>query len=139
MCNREKVEAYPTVRLYREGKEAVDFNDDITKEKLEKFLTDPEAYPKMVAEQDAKDQQVKDPAMDLEAYRLDMNQFTATVNVYRNMFILYYAPWCPRSLRVIEMMKKTYAAILKEKQIALFTCNCDYMSHRGKYSLLETN
>ena len=84
LCNTNQVQAYPSLRIYRDGEQIEDFPSDRELELLMKFV-DKHARKTVVSEPAANPNGVVLP--------LDRHAFQETID-QGPVFVKFYAPWC---------------------------------------------
>uniref|UniRef100_A0A1I8IN63 Thioredoxin domain-containing protein n=2 Tax=Macrostomum lignano TaxID=282301 RepID=A0A1I8IN63_9PLAT len=97
LCDKEKIEGYPTFRLYSRGKQVQDFEEESTEKALLTFMRNPpkegeKRPPSSSAEEDGPAE--PDSVMEGVTYLTAAN-YTQTLSGRELALVFYYAPWCP--------------------------------------------
>lgn len=146
LCEDEKVEGYPTIRLLKKQEVWAEFEDEIEAQPLLDFISSPpkEKVPPTPIEEekksdttegDAKGSQEQQQQAGASAEKpeekmkhvtyLEGDQFASELKATRHVLVMFYAPWCPHCQQAKAPFDKAAEALAGAAGKTLAAVNCD--------------
>ncbi|PAA71096.1 hypothetical protein BOX15_Mlig025167g1 [Macrostomum lignano] len=140
LCEDEKVEGYPTIRLMKKREMWAEFEDEIEAKPLLDFISNPpkEKVPPTPVEEEKKpgDSGKEESAAGGQAekpedkmkhvtYLEGSEQFDESIKSNKYVLVMFYAPWCPHCQQAKPAFDKAAEGLVGAQGKVLAAVNCD--------------